>query len=291
MSVPGIATLLLLAVVAAPQQEVPATPEEIVERIVELQREIESLLQQLPPDLQEEVRRRLAAQSTAGEASSAEAPKERSATATQPTAPVAEVPGGTDEPETTGAAPPAVSGASPPTTATPPSHQSPFGPASPAHPPAETPSVEVTTESPPPRCNTLLAFDEDGDGSVTAADRLWRHLYLWTDANGDDLLTEREVRHLYDHGVRAVDINLHHYTDKRGLSGDIRVQQGVIRFELLSSHRHSEEATLVADATGLAQSGELELLSPAGAPLEGYQPLAPGLELRGPNGTITLTCP
>jgi len=303
------AALLFAAALAAPQQAEPDTPEQIVRRIVELHQEIEDLLARLSPELRAEVRRRLAAEGettesgerrSAGESSSNPAPDagtvDRVASTASPAESPETAPGTSDRESpppvpTSSDSPPRPQAGHRPSTAAAPSRQSPFGAAVPVVTAPEAPAAEPPAPPPTPRCNTLLAFDDDGDGKVTAGDRLWRHLYLWIDGDDDGLLSEREVRHLYDHGVRVLDVDLRHYTDKHDLSGDVRIGPQVIRFELASSHRRSGEATLVADATGLARSGELELLSPDGTPLEGYQPFVPGLKLRTPTGTVAIDCP
>jgi hypothetical protein len=141
-----------------------------------------------------------------------------------------------------------------------------------------------------PGCNTLLSFDWDGDGSVSGADRYWRHLYLWVDENGDGSMAESEVRHLFYHDVRALSVDLDRYTGHEGISGDVDVDTSAIRLRLVSS-KGDEDGVLVVDASGLARGGELELVDAEGTPLAGLQAFAPGQALRSNDEAVALDCP
>ncbi len=219
------------------------SPEELVERILELHRRIEELMAELPPEARAEVRRRLA----------------ESAAAPSPALPAAPSP------------PPAVE----------------------PSPASDVPKL-IRRRSRRPECNTLRSLDENGDGRISAADRYWRHLYLWTDRNGDRQPQEREVASAYDRRVREIAISLETFIRVKGGLGEIRIEEAVVldlRGDGFAERTRRDDAVLVVDATALSRGGGPRLLGPGGEALEGYQPFRSGLRLDS-SGTVTeLNCP
>ncbi len=208
------------------------SPEELVERILELHRRIEELMAELPPEARAEVLRRLAESA---------------------------------------AAPPAVE----------------------PSPASDVPKL-IRRRSRRPECNTLRPLDENGDGRISAADRYWRHLYLWTDRNGDRQPQEREVASAYDRRVREIAISLETFIRVKGGLGEIRIEEAVVldlRGDGFAERARRDDAVLVVDATALSRGGGPRLLGPGGEALEGYQPFRSGLRLDVAGELTEITCP
>lgn len=232
----AVALLALLAG-AAPAQD---APDEIVERIRELRREIDELLARLPPELREEVRRSLA----------------------EPPPPAV--------PEASAAAPAA-----------------PVSPPPPPSPPSPPPPRRPRTA-----CNTLTAFDTDGDGKVDARDRYWRYLYLWLDRNGNGRMEEREIVSPFDRKVREIATDLDGFAGAKGLYGEIRRGDYLVLDLRGDGFDGKDDGVLLVDAGALARGDGPRLLSAEGEEIAGVQPFQRGWRLRDADGTVTrLTCP
>lgn len=261
---------LVLGGAATSADEDPLMPAEeaAVERILELQRQIDELLGQLSPALQEEVRRRLARRAAATEVADV-------ALSTHPQAP--EPPA-----ESISSKENEIAAVSPPAASIP----LPVAPA----PVAPSPSRRRRST-----CNTLIAFDENQDGRLSALDRYWRHLYLWRDRNGNSALEEPEVRSAYDLGAREIAIDLETFVDKKGRLHEVRRGRQLIfdlRGDGFAESRGSDDAVLVIDASALGRGDGPQILDRSGAVLDGLQPFREGLQVRLANGElITLDCP
>ena len=159
--------------------------------------------------------------------------------------------------------------------------------------PAPAPPVSLPTPSrpAPAECRGLAAFDRDADGIVSAADRGWRHFYLWQD-DGDAVLEENEVISLFELDVRALDASRRTYTTASGFVGDLEIGDGVT-LDVPARRRGAdfERGELVVDNDGLRRAGEPTVRSASGQELAGYQPLRRESRLVSSDGTaITLPC-
>ncbi len=267
-----------------------ASPEEIVERILELQRQIDELLAALPPEVRDEVRRRLAEPAT-----------EPAVADTEPV--VAEA-----TPEPAAPEPAAPEPAAPEPAAPEPAAPEPAAP-EPAAPAASEPAITAEAPATPssdgipkllerrsrrPPCTTLLALDENGDGKVSSADRYWRYVYLWTDRNGDGRLQEREVESAYDRKVREIAVSLETFIRAKGNLGEIRVEDQIVldlRGDGFSQRSRGDDGVLVVDADALARGDGPRLLAAGGEPLAGYQAFRAGLRLEVAGVVTELSCP
>jgi hypothetical protein len=190
--------LVLLAPPPVPAAEVAAieelSDEQIVERILDLRRELDALLAALPADLRDEIERRYAT-SEHGEA----------LVTTKPAPPL------TPAPATAVAAPEAVASEAPSREAS-----------------ADTAVAEPAVEG----CAELAAFDTNGDGTISGFDRYWRLFRLWRD-DGDGEVEPPEVVGLYDAGVREFSSSVRRYETVDGIRGDVRLVGGWVTFELV----------------------------------------------------------
>ncbi len=167
-----------------------------------------------------------------------------------------------------------------------------------AEPPAvEPPAVEPPPPPPPPRrrrrrsCNTLLAFDENGDGKVDVADRYWRYLYLWIDRNGNGQVEERETLIPFDRKVRHISVDLETFEKTKGI-GEIHLGETVTLDLKGDGFGGDDDAVLVVDATALGRRGGPRLLDAEGRVLEGIVTFRRGLALRdAAGGVVALDCP
>jgi hypothetical protein len=159
--------------------------------------------------------------------------------------------------------------------------------------PAPVPPVQPppSNRPTPAACGGLAAFDRDADGIVSAADRAWRHLYLWQD-DGDAVPEEDEVGSLFDHGVRALDTSRRTYTTATGFVGDLEIGEGVT-LEVPARKRGAdfERGELVVDNDGLRRAGEPTVRGANGQELAGYQPLRRDSRLVSSDGSeLALPC-
>ncbi|MCP3957945.1 MAG: hypothetical protein GY719_08845 [bacterium] len=173
-----------------------------------------------------------------------------------------------------------------------------------AEPKAEpTPAPAVTTPPPPlPRrirrrreCNTLVPLDENADGKINAADRHWRHLFLWTDRNGDGQMQDREIESAYDRRVRELAVSLETFLHNKGSLGEVRVEDHIVldlRGDGFADRSRRDDGVLVVDATALARGQGPEIQGPAGETLDGYQAFRSGLRIQDTSGKVTeIDCP
>lgn len=233
--------------------------DELIERIVELQRQIDELKSRLPPSALEELRARLA-----------EAPP-------------------TEQPVPEPAAKPAA--VAKPATVTPPP------PPPPRLPPAEAPGPLPLLNRRTARaaCNTLSPLDENADGRLSSQDRYWRYLYLWSDKNRDGQAQEREIESVYDRGVREIAVSLETFIRSKGSLGEIRLDEHVVldlKGDGFSERSRRDDGVLMVDATAVQRGTGPELLDPEGAVLAGFQPFRADLSFRDAAGRrVVLTCP
>lgn len=256
----GVLLVLLVAPTTDAQDDVTAEDLAVVERILELQRELDELLESLPPELREAVEKRL------------DTPR---SPAPPPSSP----------PSSRSLSPPA-----PPVT-----DPSPPPPPEVAPPPAEPPAAPPRRRFGRRICNTLRPFDTDGDGVVNARDRHWRHLYLWIDKNGDGVEDKREIVSPYDEKIEEIDADLATFEAAKKSWGEIRVTEHImldLRGDGFGTGNGRDDAVLLVDASSLARGDGPQILDAQGEPLEGLQAFAPGWRLRQENGEIVrLDCP
>lgn len=186
---------ILLAGLVAPaltfglaEESRSADKERRIDRILELRRELQELLEDLPPEARQEVERRW-----------------RRERGLEPMAP-------------------AETGAGRPESVVKPEPEIVPEPSAPAVVARPTPSSEPTVAA--PACGTLAVLDSNGDGAITAADRYWRYLSLWKD-DGDGVIEESELRSLYRHGIRRVSSRLYSYTTAKGVEGGVWVEDSI----------------------------------------------------------------
>ncbi len=279
---------LLLPGTQAQEASAPPSQEEIVDSILELQRQIEELLSTLPPEVSAELRQRLAKPPEAG-LSSAPAPladASVAAPAVEPdesdVEPTAADPAPTVEPATT------IAEAAPPTEARP-AATTPVKPA-----PSDGIPKLIKRRSRRAPCNTLLALDENGDGKISSADRYWRHLYLWTDKNDDRQLQDREVESAYEHKVREIAVSLETFIRAKGSLGEIRVEDQIVfdlRGDGFSDRDRRDDGILVVDASALARGNGPQILGARAEPKSGFIAFRKGLSLDLSGEITELNCP
>ncbi len=295
--------LLLLPAMPARGDSAEPSQEEIVERVLELQRQIEELLAALPPEVRAELRRRLAAGATPASPTAPAPETIVGAAPAAPAAPAPSAPPAADPPAGTTPPPSTVPAAETPAAATP----APPMPAPPVEAAATAPTVEAAPAAPSdgiPKlirrrsrrapCNTLSPLDGNGDGKISSADRYWRHLYLWTDKNDDRRLQDREVESVYDRRVREIAVSLETFLRAKGGLGEIQIEDRVVldlRGDGFSERARRDDAVLVIDAGALARGDGPRLLGPGGEPLEGFQPFRAGLQLDLAGNLTALNCP
>ncbi len=246
---------LLLPAAGAQEASATASREEIVERVLDLQRQIEELLAALPPEVRADLRRRLAEPPAAEPA-------------------------------------PVIAEASPPIVAPKPA------------PTATTPAAEPVPSDGIPKlirrrsrrapCNTLRPLDENGDGKISSADRYWRHLYVWTDKNGDRQVQDREVESAYHLKIREIAVSLETFIRIKGGLSEVRVEDQVVldlRGDGFSERARRDDGVLVIDAGALARGDGPRLLGPGAEPLGGFVPFRSGLSLELSGEVTELNCP
>jgi hypothetical protein len=155
------------------------------------------------------------------------------------------------------------------------------------------------SKAPPVGCNTLALFDSNGDGKVSANDRSWRHLYLWSDADGDGVMQDAEVQSAYDRGVRSLDVRLDTFLRIDGdttATSEVEVDRYIVLdtsgdgFD--STARMIDDGVLVVDAGKLGRGDGPDLMDETGLPLDGLQAFRAGLGLTLASGdSQALSCP
>ncbi|MGB6336446.1 MAG: hypothetical protein WBG96_12620 [Thermoanaerobaculia bacterium] len=313
MSRSTLTVWLIISCLAAPlvlgAQEIaeakPQSTAEIIERILELRREMEALLEVLPPELQEEIERRWRELQETEAARAASLEPRVESTGRAEIAVVSPVPAPEEtaafepRPESTARAEvtvvPPTPEAGPETTpdsipvVEPPAATMEIVPAPSApEPPAPESEPEPATV---PVCGTLTPFDTNEDGVVSGADRYWRYLRLELEGGGASLESQGPSS-LYDLGIRTIDVDLKFFTTPDKERGDIDVD-GAIHIELVGKGRLvGEPGVLVIDADRLARGGEIKLVDGSGTLLAGLQTLRPGLALETADGSrLPLLCP
>ncbi len=313
MSKTTLIVWLVIACLASPplldaQEKTEARPQstaEIIERILELRREMEALLDVLPPELQEEIERRWQ------EIKEAEAARDAShlpRVESTGRAEVAVVPPGPEpvqtatfepRPESTAQAGVAVVPIVPEPETAPASESIPVADSPPAttvmapEPAAAEPPTPDSEPEPVtiPVCGTLAPLDSNEDGVLSGADRYWRYLRLEIEGGGAGLEAQGPAS-LYDLGIRTIDVELKSYTTPDKERGDIDIDEA-IRIELVGKGRLvGESGVLVVDADRLARGGEVRLVDESGTLLAGIQAFRPGLALETADGRrLPLLCP
>ena len=251
--------------------------ERIVELILALEQEIDELLTRLPPERRAAVLRRLEA-ARAGRSTSAPAPPSTSRVEAEPAAETAPPP----SPEAGISPSGAVAGVT--------------GPA-----PEPTVGAQAAIAGLPMRrgCQTLVPFDSDGDAKITALDRFWRHLYLWTDRDGDGVPSEGEFEDPYSRGIREIAVHLRSFVKGKGKKA---IQHEILIAELPifdvsgdgwdGAVPRGDDGALAVDAEAVSKAGGPSLLSSDGTPLPGITPLRSGQRLALADGRVLeIDCP
>jgi len=235
----------------------PLSREEVVQRILDLRRQIEDLLEILPDDVRQEVERRwqesLAAENAGEESLSTTTSGEAPQTEPELAAEVALE----DEPALENL----------PATAEGASVQEDF----------------VTPQQSPP-CGGFHLFDSNEDMMISGGDRQWRFLRLWFDDNGNGAIEESEIRSPFELGVRHIDVALRFYVNDQGESEDVDVDD-LIWLRMVSKGQQRSGA-LVVDADRLVKDGRLWLTDASSGRLSGLQPLDPNGLLATREGAI-----
>ena len=155
-----------------------------------------------------------------------------------------------------------------------------------SHPPTpdttvlEQPTVAASAHR---ACDGLRFFDSNQDNVLTAADRYWRHFFVWVD-EGDGRMSDEEVRSVFEAGVRQIRLDLRGYTTDGGGVGHVEVGERVRLDVVVRRRRGVQTGWLVVDAGRLARAGELRLIGPAGQELEGRQLLQAGMIIEAEGG-------
>ncbi len=259
----ALGLLFLLAALNGAAAQVEAgdglSDDQIVERVLELRRELDALLAALPADLRDEIERRLAA------ADPSEAPGPPEAIASLESALSSGSEAVATSPDFAAAAVEAI----PATSATP-----------------TAPAISATPAA--DSCAELAVFDTNGDGAVSGFDRYWRLFRLWRD-DGDGKIEPPEIFGLYDAEVREFSSSLRRYETLDGVRGEVLLVGGWVTFELMG--KKGGPATLMVDAERLSRGGELTLVDADGAALGGLHRLGE-MSMLSAGGEITrLSCP
>ena len=153
----------------------------------------------------------------------------------------------------------------------------------------------------PGRCNTLLPFDTDGDGTLAGLDRYWRHLYLWFDSDGDRKPANGEMVSPFEYKIREIDLDLRSFVAGRGKKasrGEIETDQYILVDAKQDGFRATlypagDDAALAVDADALRRDpGGLEIRDRKGAEVTGIQPFVRGWTIIDRDGvSIAIDCP
>jgi hypothetical protein len=149
-------------------------------------------------------------------------------------------------------------------------------PVDPPRPAVSAPSVApVTTVAAGTGCRPLAPLDSDGDGQVSGADRYWRHLYLWDDANANGQVDAGEAVSLFELDIRSVSVELDRYTTDKDFVGDVSAGAEAV-FHLIARRKGPSRRSLALDADGLRRGEGPSLVDAADAERTGIQPLRRG---------------
>ena len=264
---------ILISGPAVAQNQPPDNPqsqEEVIERILALKLELDSLLETLDPALRGEVERRY--RELIEQAAEKQAPPE----------PIT-------EPE----APPITAPPAPPE----PTAEVPEEAGEAAHEPTVVERLFEDEEAPvdpatlPQGCGTLAVLDTNQDGLVSGADRYWRYLRLWFDT-GDSVIQDDEIESMLEHEIRSFSTDLRYFQMPEKVTGDLSTDD-LIRFHLLGKQAvGTRPPALVVQAGRLSRSGEVVLIDAEGQALTGFQPLGSGTRLElGDGSEQPLFCP
>lgn len=170
----------------------------------------------------------------------------------------------------------------------------------PAVPAVAAPSLPKTTK-PPGRCNTLVPFDTDGDGTLNGLDRYWRHLYLWFDSDGDRAPADGEMVSPFDYKIREISLDLRHFVAGRGKKasrGEIEADEYILVDAKQDGFRATlypagDDAALAVDADALRRDPQgLDLRDASGAQVKGIQPFVAGWTVIDRDGaSVAIDCP
>ena len=292
-----VACVCLLPTVGAQEASTPPSQEALVERILELQRQIEELMANLPPAAQAELRKRLATPPAPPKIVAVPSPEPTQVLAVpkvEPAPPTASVPHEGDRQSITTEAAPEITAApeaTPVLEATP--TPAPTPPVATAAPNDVVPKL-IKRRSRRAPCNTLHRLDENGDGKINSSDRYWRYFYLWTDKNRDRQVQDREVDSAYDRKVREIAVSLETFIRTKGSLGEVRIEDQVVldlRGDGFSERARGDDGVLVVDTDALARGNGPRLLDASGEPLAGFQPFRSGLRLELSGEVTALNCP
>lgn len=254
----------------------PVDHQETMEEILVLRRQLEALLATLPPELRKEVERQWRDQLEEGEVPPA------TPAVTEPVA-------GTEtiQPENLSDGAIAVPGVM---TGAEPEESTPIDEITESSLTATTPDLTTSHELPPP-CVHLAAFDSNHDRVVSASDRYWRYLRLWSD-NGDGIVDEElEIDSLYELGIREIRVELDYYGLPNNVSGDITVGEQVQLILIDPKRNSAAPATLVVQAGRMARGGEIWIADQSGTVLDGYQSIGPTIVAETSGGQrLPLVC-
>jgi hypothetical protein len=234
----------------------PVSQEEIVQRILDLRRQIEDLLEILPDDVRQEVEQRWL-ESLVDEIEGEEGLSTTSGDAPQTEPDLVSEAVSADEPASE--PPPGTEGE------------------------ASVPEDPVTPPPPPP-CGGFHLFDSNEDMMISGGDRQWRFLHLWFDDNGNGAIEESEIHSPFELGVRQIDVALGFYVNDQGESEDVDVDD-LIWLRMVRKGQPRSGA-LVVDADRLVKDGRLWLTDASSGRLSGLQPLDPNGLLATREGAI-----
>ncbi len=279
---------LLLALPAAAQPDDAPDPEleRVAQLLLALEREAESLLEELSPAQREAVTQRLEELRAAAERPPA-APEVAASDPPPDRAPEADPP---THVETESETDPALA-APPPSPAA--------APGTPERRPAPESSAPAGETDPPPptepACTLLAPFDTSNDGIISGADRLWRHLYLTRP--GTEPLYSRKSRgktsySLFELDIRSLGLDLQSFQTK-GKSEGYVARGSTYRFQLLGdAAKRLGSGDLTIDATALREGGSWTILGDDGQDVEGLHVITPATHLRDSDGRLLqLACP
>ncbi len=281
----------------ASEEESPREQRERAERAVELLLEAEALLEGLPLELLEEVERRVAAgaesrtedseptetrpavaREEVKESTEAQASNVASTDSSEPGKP--ESADDTDKTETMSPAPVDISEAD---------SESDLEVATSLERPSDVEDVSPVRWG-RQRCEVLQPLDSDDDGWISGADRWWRYLFLWNDANGDGNPSESEIVQPFEVGVRRIASRLDRYEGVKELVGDVRLDGSRILLSLPERRRRpSSRMTLVLDAERLARRDGPTLAFGETAETT-YPVVRPGLVIHDGDRSLTFGC-
>ncbi|HXA15666.1 MAG TPA: hypothetical protein VN380_01645 [Thermoanaerobaculia bacterium] len=75
--------------------------------------------------------------------------------------------------------------------------------------------------------DALAEYDDNADGQIDAADRIWQYLLLWTDRNHDGISQPEELQRICDSSITAIELR-HHRINRRDGSGNYFGYEGLV---------------------------------------------------------------